>query len=343
MKIVHIHWGLDTGGTENMLVDIINQQVNYEDVSAIIINDAINKDIVNKISPKCHLYFCRRQIKSRNILPFMRLNYYLFRIKPDVVHVHAPGIVRFIIGNYIKVRTIHSTLNTNNEYHRFKALYAISDAVRDFTAKQGFSAVTVANGINVSAICTSVGVKKNEGLKVIQVSRLNHQDKGQDILIKAFAVLREKGITGIELYFIGDGPSREYLLKLVQKYNLSSCVHFEGNKSREYIYQNLCNFDLFVQPSRNEGFGLTIAEAMAAKIPVLVSDVEGPMEVIKKGEYGYFFKTGDVQDCAEKIYYAITTDNKELVEKAYEYISGTYDVKFTAKRYIDEYKKLLSE
>ena len=58
---------------------------------------------------------------------------------------------------------------------------------------------------------------------------------------------------------------------MVVELNLEKHVRFLGNQSREYVYSHLKDYDLFVQPSRFEGFGLTVAEAMAACVPVLVT------------------------------------------------------------------------
>lgn len=343
MKIVHIHWSLNTGGTENMLVDIVNEQIKNNDISIIIINDSINENILNSIDKKCKVYFCKRKIGSKNILPIIRLNFYIYKINPDIIHIHAPGIVNYIISNKIKVRTIHSTLNKADEFNKYKALYAISDAVRDYTKKQGFESVSIPNGINFKHIKVKIKEKQPTNIiKIIQVSRLNHIEKGQDILIEAFNIIKKKTIyNNVELHLIGDGKSRQYLESLTKQYNLQSSVYFEGNKSRNYIYDNLCNFDLFVQPSRSEGFGLTITEAMAAKVPVIVSNIEGPMEVIGNGKYGYFFKSEDIEDLANKIEIALNTDNNLMIEKAYNHVTNIYGINITAKRYIEEYKKIL--
>ena len=80
---------------------------------------------------------------------------------------------------------------------------------------------------------------------------------------------------------------------------------------------------------------------MAAKVPVIVSNIEGPMEVIGNGKYGYYFKTEDVEDLANKIELVLNTDNSSMTEKAYNHVTNTYGINITAEHYIKEYRKIL--
>ena len=95
-----------------------------------------------------------------------------------------------------------------------------------------------------------------------------------------------------------------------------------------------------VQPSLYEGFGLTVVEAMAAKIPVLVSNIEGPMEIVKKGKFGYFFENGNVIDCAngiDKILDLSNAINDKMLDSAYLHAKHNFDIKTTAKIYLKKY------
>ena len=108
------------------------------------------------------------------------------------------------------------------------------------------------------------------------------------------------------------------------------------------MYENLCNYDLFIQPSRYEGFGLTVAEAIAAKLPVLVSNIDGPLEIINGGKLGLTFENEDVTDCADKIQKFIEQGrNSKQVEEAYQYVCENYDVSVTAQKYLEVYKSVL--
>jgi len=81
---------------------------------------------------------------------------------------------------------------------------------------------------------------------------------------------------------------------------------------------------------------------MAAKIPVLVSNVDGPMEVIDNGKYGYFFESKNAESLATLIEEVMSdyTNNivKSVVEKAYVRVAEEFDIKNTAINYLNAYK-----
>lgn len=344
MKILHIVWGMKTGGVETMLVNIINEQVKTEEVRLFIINDFIDEFIVEKISPQCQILRLNRKQSCKNPLKILKLNYWICMFRPDIIHVHSYRVSKLIFGNWNIVRTIHGMNNISEEYPRMKALYSISNVVQDFTEKQGFQSTVIMNGIKTSAMKVRDYQKTQSGTyEMVQVSRLYIKDKGQDILLRALGKLAEKGVRNFRMHFIGAGPSEEMLRKLAKELGIADQVIFEGLKSQEYIYQHLCDYDLFVQPSRCEGFGLTVAEAMAAKLPVLVSDIEGPMEVIGYGKYGMAFKSEDVDDLAEKLCIVLQGGyDDSLVEKAYRHVCEEFDVRKTTSKYLVEYKKILN-
>lgn len=346
MKIAHVVWGMQTGGVETMLVNIINEQVKTEAVALFIINDFINESIMQKLSPLCKVTRINRKPHSRGLLKLMRFNVRIAKFNPDIVHVHSYNLSRLIFGRWNIVRTIHNTGNVSEEYPKMKALYAISDAVKEVTIKQGFTnVVTIENGILCSAFKKHdmSFCKAPDFYHLVQVSRLFVDQKGQDLLVEALALLIKRGINNFKMHFIGCGESEGLLKDMVEEKELNEYVVFEGNKTQEYLLEHLCDYDLFVQPSRFEGFGLTVAEAIAAKLPVLVSNIEGPMEIIDNGRYGMSFESGNINDLADKLQLILEGGyDYGLIDKAYKHVAGKYDVRTTAKRYIEEYKKVLS-
>lgn len=143
---------------------------------------------------------------------------------------------------------------------------------------------------------------------IVTVGRLVNQ-KGLDIAIEAIKHLRDKKIN-IFWHFIGEGKSRAQLRKMVRDMNLEDRVYFHGRISNPYPYILKC--DLYVQPSRYEGYGLTVLEARILGKPILVSNLEVFEEQIKNGINGSITDLTGVS-LSRKIETLI--DHKELLTK----------------------------
>lgn len=344
MKIFHLIFSLKLGGIETMIVNIANEQCKTEKVSLVIINDMIDQDLLQKVSDKVKVFCFHRNAKSRSIVPFIKLYALLMKENPDIIHVHSPTTGKLMKPFMNKVvYTIHDTTIGVKVMSPFKHYYAISQCVaNDFHKRTGKTATVVYNGIQVDRFKQrQYETSTIDMFRIVQVSRLMHEKKGQDILIKAVAMLRDKGIDNIHVDFIGEGESYDFLDAMIKSYGLTGKICLLGAKPYSYVSQHLCDYNLLVQPSRFEGFGLTVAEAIAAKIPVLVSKNDGPMEIIDNGNVGYYFENGDERECAAKIEEIMNTLDRGMVERAYEYVLEHFNVERTAQNYIKEYRKLI--
>lgn len=361
-KIVHVFWSLTFGGIETMLINIANAQAEMGgDVSVIIVNDLIEPMLLHSLNRKVHIYLIKRKVGSRNILPILRLNMILLFLRPDAIHLHESdlfgclwfkklsrvasvtlhalpsGMVRRrnLLGRLLHRRSYEEKGNVEN-LDKIPRVFSISNAVHNMLLdKYCVNSIVINNGIRTDFFQQRNDIKWHQPLRVVQVSRLDHDKKGQDLLIEAASIL--KGL--IDVTFIGDGASMNYLKLFAQNHNVGNFVHFLGKQDQSYIAQRLHEYDLFVQPSRWEGFGLTVAEAMAAKIPVLVSEGQGPAEVTCGEKYGWLFKNGDSLDLAMQIKKILLDKEKALskAEKAYWYVKETYDVSVTARKYLKNY------
>ena len=346
MRIAHIIWALGTGGAETMLVDIVNEQVETESVSVSVINDMVEDALLSKIDKRCCVRLYHRKKGSRSILPWIKLNMFLFKFKPDVIHFHLEGMRKMIFHPAPKVFTIHNVHTSGIEYPKYDALYAISDGVKSYTLQQGFDATTVWNGIHTKNIKrkTAEGYHGEGICKIACVGRLFTPHKGQDVLVQALGKLKEQGMTNFQMDIIGDGESRAQLETMISEFGLQEHITLLGQRDRTYIYEHLCDYDLFVLPSRSEGFGLSVAEAMCAKVPVLVCDLEGAMDVIDGGRLGMSFKTEDSISLANQISEFLKNGaDEQQIEEACSYAVEHFDISQTAKRYIEEYKKVIKK
>lgn len=349
MKIVHFIAQMAVGGIETMLVDIANIQVQLHDVSIVILNNIIDDLVISRLNSNIKVFKVGRQPNSKNFLYLLKCNFYFFRLMPHIIHCHA-DIAHWIIPKIYKiVLTVHCTSWDIVRITRYDKIFAISHSVRKYLHRVfdiDYNNITVIeNGINCSSISVADYSKQDIPFKICQISRLSNQHKGQDILLKAIQILMySHGITNIQVDFIGDGESRHFLELLAKEYQIESHCNFLGAKSRDYLYRTLQNYHLLVQPSRFEGFGLTVVEGMVAEVPVLVSNIEGPMEIINNGEFGYSFKSEDAESCAVRILHIIhqytTSDFREKLERARMHAMNKYGVHTTAHRYLQEYSSI---
>ena len=345
MKITHILWGLTSGGIETMLVNIINHQVKEHDVELLLVNDYYDSSLLAQLSDKCRLVRCKRKVGSRNPIPILKLNRHLLCSRPDIVHLHSTGLSRIIFVPCTMVRTIHNTNNPCGEYRKMRQLFSISKAVKSYTKSQGYESELVENGIPVGAFSQKDQPwEPNHPLHIVQIGRLDVRQKGQHILISSMEKLvKDYKATNLFVHFIGAGDDEQMLRQLVKDKGLEEYIIFEGVKPQDYLKGHLKDFDLLVQPSLYEGFGLTVAEALAAKVPVLVSDIEGPMEIIEDGKYGMAFHCNDADDLASSIRHILLHGYPQsMVEEARDMVCEKYDIAHTAEKYLQAYQEILS-
>jgi glycosyltransferase involved in cell wall biosynthesis len=344
MKITHIIFSFNTGGAETMLVDIANEQVKVAEVNIVIINGIYTKKLLSNVNSSVKIILLNRNAKSKNPFPIIKLNLLLIRLKSDVLHCHNHNIIPLIIPNLRKksVLTLHKMGIASTYLKKYKKLFSISNSVKnDIKNRTNINSIVVYNGILTSLIRKKENPCFKSILKIIVIGRLEHEIKGQHLLVEALKILKENGLNNFQLDLIGSGNSYQFLRELTNKYELTNHINFLGLKNRDYIYAHLRDYDLLIQPSIKEGFGLTVAEGMAAKIPVLVSNVDGPMEIIENGKYGFYFKAGNVQDlayqCGKILHLTGSEQQKLMVQNAYSYVVEKFNIKDTAFNYIKNY------
>jgi glycosyltransferase involved in cell wall biosynthesis len=141
------------------------------------------------------------------------------------------------------------------------------------------------------------GISKDiNKLSLISAGRLDHQ-KGFDLLLEAFARVRDRH-SEWTLTILGEGPKRRELESLRNELGLDSCVFLPGRV--EDVYQRLKRADLFVMPSRYEGFPNALCEAMSCGLPAISTDCpSGPKDIIDDDVNGLLVVNEDVTALAE--------------------------------------------
>ncbi|MFD1359135.1 glycosyltransferase [Fictibacillus halophilus] len=115
----------------------------------------------------------------------------------------------------------------------------------------------------------SGGFKDNfKGLRILTIGRLVDV-KGYDLAIEACYKLKQEGYE-FKWYAIGEGKLKSKLENMIKSYSLEETFVFLGTQENPYTFIKDC--DIYVQPSRYEGFGLAIAEARILQKPIIATD-----------------------------------------------------------------------
>ncbi len=150
-----------------------------------------------------------------------------------------------------------------------------------------------------------------------------HEVKGFDLLLRAAAVLRDRGVD-FRLRIAGDGPELHALRHLRSELKLNDRVEFCGWLSDAADF--LGGLDLFVVPSRHEAFGLVLVEAMAAGVPVVASDIKGPRDILKGGIFGRLSRSEDVISLCDAVaaVFSAWPQTLEVAEAAQAHALSSY-------------------
>lgn len=168
-----------------------------------------------------------------------------------------------------------------------------------------------------------------DGIRIVTVGRLTNE-KGQDLAIKALARLINDGYK-VRWYCIGEGNSRKTYEELIEKNNLNNHFVLLGSNPNPYAF--IANCDIYVQPSRYEGYCITTLEAKCLNKPIITTDVNGAREQIVHGETGLIVNIDEI-DLFNAIKKLI--NNKELrlrISKTLQINNDHHDI---------EMKKLVS-
>ena len=175
-------------------------------------------------------------------------------------------------------------------------------ALRDVDGFRGGRIHVIENGIDVdrygpaddkAALKTRLGLDPAKRY-VVHVAR-HHPVKDQPTLIRGFA-LAAPTLPDVNLLLVGDGPRRGELEALVDSLGIRDRVVFLG--IRKDIPDVLAAADVFALTSVSEAASLTLLEAMATGLPVVVTNVGGNPDIVRAGIDGLLFPRADAAGCA---------------------------------------------
>lgn len=156
----------------------------------------------------------------------------------------------------------------------------------------------------------------HSNLVIMTAGRLNKPQKGYDIALATTKELRDRNFS-FHWYAIGEGPYRAEMEQYIAEHNLQEHFTLLGSTANPYSYMRQC--DIYVQTSRHEGFGLTIAEARILNRPVVCTNFEACSMQMINGKNG-LVTSFDPKDIADAII-RLATD-KQLYASIQHYLEG---------------------
>lgn len=218
------------------------------------------------------------------------------------------------------------------------AYIAISEAVRDVLLETGVtpdkislvrSAVPLGRASAFDhreekhKLATSLGVDVQ--LPLIGIAAAMTAQKGYETLLQALAELKRRGVK-FHAVFAGDGELYDDLLKLRAELQLAHDVSMLGHIQE--VTRFLSALDIFASPSRNEGLGTVILEAIDAGLPVVASRVGGIPEIIRHQDTGILVEPDHPVALAEALAMFIEQPEfaQKLAARARQHVEASFSV-----------------
>lgn len=185
-------------------------------------------------------------------------------------------------------------------YSKANKLVVLTNTDKQLYEKFGINNVLVIpNFIEISQ-----KVSKLNNKNILFVGNLSRV-KGVDFLAQ---IIKKFDNQNWKFTIVGDGPKKETLIKELKNYN----VDIKGevlNVKKEYL-----NADIFILPSRKEGFPFVLLEAKNYGLPIISFDIPtGPKEMVDNGKDGFLIKFGDVDGFVKKL--KLLTNNEKLLKE----------------------------
>lgn len=367
MKIVQIIPCIKTiGGAEKFTLELSYELVKLgHDVTIIVLyNDRGFFD--NYIEEKRLKVIYLDKKRGLDFKNSKRLKKLLLELKPDIVHSHLNVHSSYYLGRVLKLKNITFVETIHSAYVKSKrnpvlknffgikkyigGLYkrgkitpiAISDEIylytRDyFNLKKEFP--TILNGVSFEKI-GEISPFESRSKQFISVASLIHRKNHQAIL-EASTSLIDKGFT-FTVTLVGTGPLYQEIEQQIKSLGLENVVSMLGERSD--VFSLLNQHKVFLLPSFNEGNPLSVIEAMACGLAIIVTNVGGGVDVIKEGENGFIVDPYNTKTLISAMEKTLSTplslpsmsNNNILASKK-------YSIEETAVKYEAVYKNLLKD
>lgn len=251
--------------------------------------------------------------------------YMIRKIDPDVIHVHYP-VTSYMAWIYCKlfnkkfVTTYHIKGIPNQVLHKKanRSIAISSEMIEELEERWGYTKDEISlvfNGVSKQRFDKKVSLEdkvkiKNKlnlpiNKKIIGFVGSYEYKKGIDILIEACSKIDRNDF---HIVLLGDGDV-EWVDGLMNKFNMNNNISTFRFQDPVEFYSV---FDIFVLPSRNEGFPLVALEAMMMGVATIRSNVSGAYDMIQHKNSGLIFESENINQLKDQIEYLLENENKRF-------------------------------
>lgn len=350
--ILHIIYNLGRGGAETMLVAVVKELNDYNNIVVTLFPENRFGDEL-----KCDKYYCLNLTSILQVpLKAPQLKKIIADNNVDVVHSHLfwPTVLARMgtQKNIPLITTIHAFVATSLEYKiryikfldkltytfRKSIIIAVAEGALkeyfDFLKLKPYKAYALHTFVDIKTFNvenTTAKSTDNKCFKLVTVGALKKQ-KNHKYLLEAFKLLDNKKF---QLDIYGEGPLRSELEKYINENNLNVILKGEVKNIQNIINQ----YDLFVMSSTYEGFSLSVLEAMAMKMPLLLSDIESFREQCEST--AKYFSLKNVNDFVLKLeeFNNNINSSNALAATAYDRVVNN----FTLEQHMKGLRKIYTE
>lgn len=320
--VVHLVYRFDIGGLETVLVNLINSLPNNQFKHVIVSLTDANPEFIKKLQRNVDIFQLYKPA-GNSFSVYIQLWRLFRRLKPDIVHSYNIATLEYqtvaaFAGVKFRIhaehgRDIYDLDGSNRKYRILRRLInpfihywvPVSDELRFWLINDvkipARKVKRIYNGIDIQKYRPKLVVSADRPFTVAAVGRLAAV-KDQLTLVKAIERLvtqQHERRAKLRLLIIGDGELKSQLKTYVAEHQLQDCVSLPG--ASHHIAEDLQQVDLFVLPSLAEGIALTVLEAMASGLPVIVTNVGGNPELIETGVNGQLLPPRAEQQMADNI------------------------------------------
>ncbi len=182
-----------------------------------------------------------------------------------------------------------------------------------------------------------------EGKKLVISTRSFEGIYGTDILLKAMKMVIRKN-RNIRFVIVGDGSMRSQVMEYIDKHDLGHAVHLAGRVSNEVLPNYLNEADLYLSCSLSDGSSVSLLEAMACGLPVIVTDIPSNHEWVTHGVNGWLAAAGNSDAVASAIIGALdgSIDTSAMSQTNIDVTGRRADWEINSDLLLEAYQKILN-